>query len=198
MNDVIISKTMKSLHPAVWATAFTVGMAATGYLERYAGIGRSGAIVLMALCSILLIPMIRAAQSRADSAGLNSPALKNYNRRFMVWTFGYLVALTISITLYQKMHLTGPMLWFAGILPALPVFGMIWTMARYMREEEDEYLRLRAANAALVATGILLAIATAWGFLEMFGAVPYVPAWAAFPLWAIGLGIGQCWQAWRT
>lgn len=186
------------LHPAIWAVAFTIGMAITGYLERYAGIGRTGAILLMVLFSLLLIPMIRSVQARADAKGVNSPALKTYNRRFMVWTFGYMVALTIAITAHQKLELTGPILWLAAILPALPVFGMIWTMGRYVREEADEYLRVRAINAALVATGLLLAIATAWGFLEMFGAVPYVPSWAAFPIWAIGLGIGQCWQAWRA
>lgn len=185
----------KPLHPAIWATAFTIGMAVTGYLERYAGIGRTGAIILMALCALLLIPMIRSVQARAAIGGMSSPALKNYNRRFMVWTFGYMIALTISITLHQKMQLTQPLLWLAAILPALPVLGMIWTMVRYMREEQDEYLRMRASNAALIATGLLLAIATAWGFLEMFGLVPYVPSWAAFPLWAIGLGLGQYLQA---
>ncbi len=198
MTESIASKKTKSLHPVFWAAAFTIAMAITGYLELYAGIGRTGAIVLMALSSLLLIPMIRAVQRLADAGGMNSPALKNYNRRFMVWTFGYMAALTIGITMHQKLELSGLLLWLAGILPSLPVFGMIWTMARYVREEEDEYLRLRAVNAALVATGILLAIATAWGFLEMFGAVPHVPSWAALPLWAIGLGIGQCWQAWRA
>jgi hypothetical protein len=183
-----------TLHPAVWAVGFTIAMAAIGYAEVYLGIGRTGAIIGMALASLLLIPMIKAAQDRARSQGIMSDALVTYNRRFMVWTFGYMIALTIGITMHQKMELSRPLLWFAAILPILPVFGMIWTMARYLREERDEYLRLRAANAALVATGLLLAVATAWGFLEMFGLVPHVPAWAAFPIWAIGLGIGQYWQ----
>jgi hypothetical protein len=179
------------LHPAIWAAGFTVGMAITGYLEINSVIGRTGAILGMALSSLLLIPMVKAVQSRAAACGVRSPALDSYNRRFMAWTFGYMTALTIGVTMYQKMALAGPLLWAAAILPVLPVFGMIWTMGRYMREEQDEYLRMRAANAALIATGLLLAIATAWGFLEMFGLVPHVPAWAAFPLWAIGLGLGQ-------
>jgi hypothetical protein len=198
MAQASATKDAKSLHPAIWAAGFTIGMAVTGYLEIHEYVNRGGAIVLMALFSLLLIPMIRSVQRRADAQGVNSPALQNYNRRFMVWTFGYMAALTIAISMHQKMELAGPMLWVAGLLPALPVFGMIWTMARYIREEEDEYLRLRAINAALIATGILLAAATAWGFLEMFGAVPHVPSWAALPFWAIGLGIGQCWQAWRA
>lgn len=196
--NVSENRSGSALHPAIWALAFTLGMAITGYLERYAGVGRTGAIVLMALSSLFLIPMIRSVQARADAKGVNSPALKIYNRRFMIWTFGYMIALTIAITAYQKLELAGASLWLAAMLPALPVFGMIWTMGRYVREEADEYLRLRAIHAALAATGLLLAIATVWGFLEMFGAVPHVPSWAAFPIWAIGLGIGQCWQGFRA
>ncbi len=193
--DGNISKTeLPSLHPAVWGVGFTLGMAAIGYLEIYAGIGRLGAILLMIPVIAMLIPMVRSVQQRAAAKGCASPALANYNRRFMVWTFGYMVALTVAITMHQKMEMAEPILWFAGLLPALPVFGMIWTMVRYMREEEDEYLRLRAANAGLIGTALLLAIATPWGFLEMFGAVPYVPAWAAFPIWAIGMGVGQMLQ----
>jgi len=185
------TKSVGALHPATWASAFTLGLVVTGYLERNAEIGRSGAILLMALSSLFLIPMVRSAQLRAVAKGVNSTAIQAYNRRFMAWTFGYMTALTISITAYQKLELTGPSVWLAALLPSIPVLGMIWTMGRYLREEEDEYLRLRAAKAALLATGILLALATAWGFLEMFRLVPHVPSWAALPLWAIGLGIGQ-------
>lgn len=192
MNDLA---TRHQMHPVVWAIAFTAAMAVTGFAERYWGIGRTGAIAGMAAASLFLIPMIRAAQHRADAQGISSPALRIYNRRFTVWTFAYMVALTIGITIHQKMDATGPLMWAAGLLTALPVLGMIWTMVRYLREEEDEYLRLRAANSGLIATAILLAIATAWGFLEMFGLVPHVWTWAAFPLWAIGLAIGQLVQA---
>lgn len=189
-----VTSTKNHLHPAIWAAGFTAGMAAIGYLEIYAGIGRLGAILLMIPVMAMLIPMTRSVQHRSALRGCASPALAGYNRRFMVWTFGYMVALTIAITMHQKVELSQLLLWLAGLLPAIPVCGMIWTMLRYMREEQDEYLRLRAANAALIGTGLLLALATPWGFLEMFGVVPHVPAWAAFPIWAIGMGIGQMLQ----
>ena len=182
------------LHPAFWAAGFTAGMAAIGYLEIYMGIGRLGAILLMIPVMAMLIPMSRSVQHRSALKGCASPALASYNRRFMLWTFGYMAVLTISITAYQRVDLTEPAMWLAGLLPAIPVCGMIWTMLRYLREEKDEYLRLRATNAGLIGTGLLLALATPWGFLEMFGMVPHVPAWAAFPIWAIGMGIGQVLQ----
>ncbi len=194
MHSDLKTTSTGSMHPAVWAAGFTAGMATIGFLEIYAGIGRLGAILLMIPVMAMLIPMMRSVQQRAASDGCVSPALTDYNRRFMVWTFGYMAALTIAITMHQKMALSDPMLWLAGLIPAFPVGGMIWTMVRYMREEEDEYLRLRAANAGMIGTAFLLAVATPWGFLEMFGAVPHIPAWAVFPVWAIGMGVGQMLQ----
>jgi len=47
------------------------------------------------------------------------------------------------------------------------------------------------AEAALWATGGLLAVATVWGFLEMFGLVPHIESWAAFPIWAVCLAPAQ-------
>ena len=191
MTSLPQKKLSPAIHPAVWALAFTLGMAAIGYLEVYAGIGRIGAIVLMVPICLLLIPMMRSAQARAAAKGCSSPALENYNKHVLSCTLVYMVTLTIGITLHQKSGLSGGIMWFAGILPSLPVLGLIWTMLRYMREEEDEYLRARAANAGLIGTGLLLAIATVWGFLEMFGLLPHIPSWAAVPVWAIGMGMGQ-------
>jgi hypothetical protein len=78
----------------------------------------------------------------------------------------------------------------------IPIIGMIVTMARLLVEETDEYQRMRIVRASLVATGLLLAIASVWGFLEMFELVPHVWAWAAFPVWAVGLALGQLANRW--
>ena len=40
----------------------------------------------------------------------------------------------------------------------------------------------------------LLTIATLYGFLNAFDVAPRVDAWAAFPLWAVGLAIGRLFQ----
>ena len=61
-------------------------------------------------------------------------------------------------------------------------------MGLYLREETDELERAIVGEAALWATGGLLAIATTWGFLEQYGLVMHIEAWAAFPLWAFCLG----------
>jgi len=77
---------------------------------------------------------------------------------------------------------------------AVPVLFMIRAMTLLLKEETDEYLRMRFVNQSLIATGFMLSIATLYGFLNAFDVAPRVDAWAAFPLWAIGLGVGRLFQ----
>ena len=114
-----------------------------------------------------------------------------YNRRFVAASLAYVVGLFAAIGLDDYFALTGPALWLVALLPTAPIMAMIWTMARLLIEETDEYLRMKTVKASLVATGFLLVIATLWGFLEMFRLVPHIWTWAAFPVWALGLGVGQ-------
>ena len=51
--------------------------------------------------------------------------------------------------------------------------------------------------ASLIGLGLVLSAGSFWGFLETFGLVPHVPGWWAVPIWAIGMGLGQAWLAWR-
>jgi hypothetical protein len=67
-------------------------------------------------------------------------------------------------------------------------------MALLLKEERDEYLRMRMVEQSLVATGIVLAVATLYGFLNAFDLAPRVDAYLAVPLWGIGLGIGRLLQ----
>jgi hypothetical protein len=140
---------------------------------------------------LLLIPMVRSTERAQAASGCVTPATRRYNRRVLVMSFGYLLALFVAIGVTRQLDVRGPLLWVLAILPTLPIMGMIVTIARLLIEETDEYQRTRTVRASLVATGVLLVVATLWGFLEMFGLVPHVWVWAAFPVWALGLGIGQ-------
>jgi hypothetical protein len=80
---------------------------------------------------------------------------------------------------------------FVAILPALPLLGSIWTIGRYLAEEEDEYVRMLAVRSSLFATGATLALATIWGFLEQVGLAPHFPVSFIFAIWCAGLGLGQ-------
>jgi hypothetical protein len=85
-----------------------------------------------------------------------------------------------------------PLLAYAlAILPALPVIGVFWAMARLLVEEQDEYLRSEMVRQSLIATGFALSVATAWGFLEAFDLVPHIDAYFVAILWFAGLGVGS-------
>jgi hypothetical protein len=119
------------------------------------------------------------------------PAAARYNRRFFTVMALYTLTLLVSISVYTEFHPPQPLVWLLAIAPALPLLGAIVVMGLYYREETDELERAIASEAVLWATGALLAIATVWGFLEEFKLVVHVEAWAAFPIWAVGLGLAQ-------
>jgi hypothetical protein len=180
----------------LWGAAFFVGMFGTGFTARALDLGSIASAAVMIPPMLLLIPFVRASEKAQKACGALSPATLRYNRRGLTWAFGYVVLLFAAVA-GQKAGAQGPLLWLLALLPVLPILYLLWSMARYLVEEQDEYLRMKVVNAALSATGLLLAVATAWGFLETFGLVPHVPGWAAVPVWAVGLGAASFVGRWR-
>lgn len=175
----------------IWGIVFVVTMIGTAYFARHAPIPPFWKMIISVAPMLLLIPMVRAVERGQMERGNFSPALRRYNRRALLWSFSYVAALLAAVWLYRTMTPQGVLAWMIAILPALPLFIFIWSMGRYLVEETDEYLRQRTIIAALWATGLLLAVATIYGFLETFGLVPHIPGWAAVPVWAVGLGFGN-------
>jgi hypothetical protein len=190
MNALVLKDNPKRT-TMLWAAAFVVSM---GVASGLVGSGRLGTIetfVAVAVPMLLLIPMVRSAERMQAAAGCATAATRTYNRRCLAMSFGYVLALFLTIGVTDRLSITGPLLWFLAVLPAIPIIGIVWAMARLLIEETDEYQRLRIVRASLVATGLVLVISTLWGFLEMFGLAPHLWLWAVFPIWAIGLGVGQ-------
>ena len=122
-----------------------------------------------------------------------SPALRRYNRRIILLSVVYAVCLFAAVYAFKRHLLDGsPLAWVVALAPALPVIGFFVTIGRYLVEERDEYLRDQMVRQALIATGIAMAVATAWGFLENFGLVRHVYAYYAAVVWFAGLGVGAC------
>ncbi len=174
-----------------WGCAFFAGMFGVPIIGRYLEWPQTAIMVGMLLAMSLLVPMILAIAKQGAKDGSVTPAMKAYNRRVLIWSFAYGIALFGAITIYNEYTPTGLTLWIIAVFPAIPILWSIWAMGRYLAEEKDEYIRARQVQNAVFATGLLLTLATIWGFLEMFGVAPHVPSWAAVPVWAIGLAIGQ-------
>ena len=179
--------------PGIWAGLFCVNMAVIAVLQITDAIGGPTPWILFALNMVLLIPFTRASWRRQEEKGAVSPALKRYNRRVLLAGAAYMIGMLVAANIADAIGEGSPILWPVTLLAIVPALGMIWAMARYLKEESDEYLRQRAVDGALVGLGLVLVFGTGWGFLEMFGLLPPVWAWWVFPVWAIGLGIGTCW-----
>lgn len=178
--------------PGLWAGLFACNMALIAVGHILDVIEQPVPFVLFALNMTLLVPWARAASRMQEERGMMSPALRRYNRRVMGVMAAYMVAMIGSGELHGELPPGSALLWLLAAAPLLPLMGMIWTMVRYYREEEDEYLRHRATVAALTGLIVVLVLGTAWGFLEMFGLVPHVWNWWVFPVWAIGMGLSRC------
>ena len=183
--------------PGFWASLFLGSSAVVSALTVTDAIDRKTGFILLAAVMLLLIPLARATTAKQRAQGCASTAGVSYNRRMLVATFAYVLGLGIAITLHTRTELAGATGFLVAMLPVVPIFGMIWAMGRYLRDEQDEYLRHRAVSASLVGLGAVLAIGSFWGFLETFEMVPHVPGWWAVPIWAIAMGLGQAWMSLR-
>ena len=183
--------------PFLWALGFTALTCAVAYGEYLGILGGWRSWPFMGIALLMLWPLAKSAENKSRACGQASPAMTRYTKRSMIWAMAYVVAIGIAITVKNQLAPEGPLLWIAAVLPSLPIIYFIWALGRYLVEEEDEYLRHRAVNAALFGLGLVLAFGTVWGFLETFGVAPHVWGWWVVPIWAIGLGIGQGWMALR-
>lgn len=120
------------------------------------------------------------------------PAIRRYNRRVIILSLIYAACLFAAVYAFKHHLLGGPIAYGAALAPALPIIGMFGAIGRYLVEERDEYLRDQMVRQSLIATGVAMSVATAWGFLENFGLVRHVYAYAAAIVWFAGLGVGAC------
>lgn len=122
---------------------------------------------------------------------------RDANRRYL-WRFFpsmtlYIVLLLAANHLDARYHPHGTALIALAVIPALPILAVNWAMGMAVVEQPDEYIRRKLVHAMLIATALMLAVTTVWSFLEDAGAVPAKPVHLVFPLWCIGLLIGQTW-----
>jgi hypothetical protein len=118
-----------------------------------------------------------------------SIARRRFSRSMLILSLIYVVILVGVTTFFRSPDRAGLLAYAAAALPALPVIGVIFVMGRYLVQESDEYLRMKFNRQVLIATGVMLAIVTVWGFLERFGLVVHVDAYWAAVVWFLGFGI---------
>ena len=121
-------------------------------------------------------------------------AYRRYLRRFWPATGAYVLAIALATWLIPDGAQADALTVAIALLPGLGIVAMIWAMARLLIELDDEYLKLLEVRKALAATGMVLAVASVWGILELYTDVPRLPVFFIFPLWCGGLVVGQLWN----
>jgi len=86
--------------------------------------------------------------------------------RMAVLRMVYSIVQFKSSMLFESYDLTGILAFVVALLPALPVFGLLWVYNRFMQEEQDEFQRHQIHLSTLWALFGTLIIASALGPLE--------------------------------
>ena len=125
------------------------------------------------------------------TSDFSRPAAKRYTLRMVVIMAFYVVAIFGAVWLFTNHPPQGALRYLVAVAPSLPILGVIWAVGMYFKEEDDEYLRMKLAVTSLWATGITLAAASVWGFLENFDVVQHVPLYYAFIFYWAAFGAVQ-------
>lgn len=193
-EEISTSSKVWGLSYWAWAAVFLAAMAMAATANILGLVPGWARVWVMFAPLVLVPPMARAQLALLSDKGISSPALSRYSRNMLLAGGIYMVVFISAAHVYDRFDVGRAATIALALASIAPVMGMIWTMARYLREEQDEYLRNRAINAALFGLLLVLVLGSLWGFLETFGLLPHVWAWWVFPVWAIGLGIGNCWE----
>jgi putative oxidoreductase len=114
---------------------------------------------------------------------------KKYYLRTALFMGGY-VAINLAALTGAFDDLKSPGTWGFALAVTAPVAGQIWAMLAWMRDS-DEFVRAVAAKRFVVATGIAMAVATAWGFMELYAKAPHISAVMMFPLFWLSFGMSS-------
>lgn len=113
-----------------------------------------------------------------------TPAHRKYVVRTMAFMTGYVAINVAAITGAFDEIIGKPVAWGLALAVAAPVIGQIWSTLALMRDS-DEFVRAITAKQFILASGLAMALATAWGFGESYADAPHIPAWLIYPLfWA--------------
>ncbi len=68
-----------------------------------------------------------------------------------------------------------------GLAVAALIAGQLWATMSLMNES-DEFVRALTAKRFIAASGLAMALFSAWGFVESYGNAPHAPGWLIYPL----------------
>lgn len=118
-------------------------------------------------------------------------------RRFILSIAAYAVLITGATWVARNLAPSPLALVALSLIPAIAIGASLIVTGLYLIEETDEYVRRRQTIAMLIASGLLLTLSTALGFLQQRGALGVVDLLWAFPAWCVIWAVAECWMAVR-
>jgi len=117
-----------------------------------------------------------------------TPAQARHNRRVLIASIIY--AVTLIPVVYAMRHglVAQPWTTIIALLPAIPVVGFFASYARYLSEEDDEYIRMLVVKQILAATTVAMTCAVVWGFLTDLGGAPPIATYWVAVVWVAAQG----------
>ena len=116
------------------------------------------------------------------------------NRRFLLRLGVSAAVLGLSVVMVRHVIgqelVSGPLLWGLALIPGLAMVGIFYAYGMLIVEQKDEFVRMLVVRQLVIATGIALAFATVWGFLEEFGLVAHVYPYYVAVAWILGFAVG--------
>ena len=123
---------------------------------------------------------------------LRTPAQARHNKRVLIASIIY--AATLIPVVYAIRHglVAQPWATLIALLPALPVAGFFASYARYLADEDDEYIRMLVVKQILTATTVAMTCAVVWGFLTDLGDAPPIATYWVAVVWIAVQGLVGC------
>jgi preprotein translocase subunit SecY len=108
-----------------------------------------------------------------------------------MWSMAALCVLfsVIAALVFRLSHPHGVLSYLVAVLPALPIIGALVYTGVYLAEENDEFQRNLLVQSLLGGTGGILAVTTAWGYMEDFARAPHMDLIWVYPLFWLFAGI---------
>jgi hypothetical protein len=115
------------------------------------------------------------------------PPTTRYLIRTMVF-MGIYIAVNIAAIAGLFEHLKHAERVILALGVAVPVACQLWASIAWMRDC-DEFVRVLMAKRFILAAGLCVAVASGWGFQELYANAPHISAAMVYPLFWVAFGV---------
>jgi hypothetical protein len=123
---------------------------------------------------------------------IKSPAVRRYVMRMWIMAALCILFAVVTALAFRLYHPHGVLAYLVSILPALPIIGALVYTGVYLAEEKDEFQRNLLVQSLLGGTGGILAVITAWGYMEDFAHAPHMDLIWVYALFWVFAGVSYC------